>query len=91
MTSKSPGLTLLEAHNFNRWAAKNPDQLLSILNVNCRLDRGKNRGRKLVPWVSDRGKKPVPFEEYIPLFSPWDSMDVKSWNTKKIKNKIELT
>ena len=28
MTSKSPGLTLLEAHNFNRWAAKNPDQLL---------------------------------------------------------------
>ena len=29
MISKSPGLTLLEAHNFNRWAAKNPDQLLS--------------------------------------------------------------
>ena len=29
MTSKSPGLTLLEAHNFNRWAAKIPDQLLS--------------------------------------------------------------
>ena len=28
MTSKSPSLTLLEAHNFNRWAAKNPDQLL---------------------------------------------------------------
>ena len=31
MTSKSTGPTLLEAHNFNRWAAKNPDQLLSIL------------------------------------------------------------
>jgi len=31
MTSKSPGLTLLGAHNFNRWAAKNPDQLLSAL------------------------------------------------------------
>ena len=29
MASKSTGLTLLEAHNFIRWAAKNPDQLLS--------------------------------------------------------------
>ena len=29
MTSKSPDQTLLEAHNLNRWAAKNPDQLLS--------------------------------------------------------------
>ena len=29
MTSKSTGLTLLEAHNFYCWAAKNPDQLLS--------------------------------------------------------------
>ena len=28
MISKSTGLTLLEAHNFNHWAAKNPDQLL---------------------------------------------------------------
>ena len=28
MTSKSPDQTLLEAHNLNRWAAKNPDQLL---------------------------------------------------------------
>ena len=28
MISKSTGLTLLEAHNFNRWAAKNPDKLL---------------------------------------------------------------
>ena len=28
MTKKSPGLTLLEGHNLNRWAAKNPDQLL---------------------------------------------------------------
>ena len=28
MTSKSTSLTLLETRNFNRWAAKNPDQLL---------------------------------------------------------------
>ena len=28
MTSKSTGLTLLEAQNVNHWAAKNPDQLL---------------------------------------------------------------
>ena len=27
MTSKSTGLTLLEARNLNRWAEKNPDQL----------------------------------------------------------------
>ena len=30
MTSKSPDQNLLEAHSLNRWAAKNPDQLLSI-------------------------------------------------------------
>ena len=28
MTSKSPDQTLLKAHYLNRWAAKNPDQLL---------------------------------------------------------------
>ena len=28
MTSKNPGLTLLEAHNLNPWAAKKHDQLL---------------------------------------------------------------
>ena len=33
MTSKSTGLTLLEAHNLNRWAAKKPDQLLWILQI----------------------------------------------------------
>ena len=31
MISKSTGKPLLEAHNFNRWAAKNPDQLLFFL------------------------------------------------------------
>ena len=30
MTSESSGLTLLENHNFNCWAGKNPDQLLSV-------------------------------------------------------------
>ena len=40
---------------------------IKILNVNCRLDREKNRGRKLVPQVLNQGNKPVPFEEYIPL------------------------
>ena len=31
------------------------------------LNRKKNRKRKLVPRVSFWGKKPVQFEEYIPL------------------------
>ena len=39
-----------------------------IFNVKCRLNGEKNQGRKLVPRVSYRGKKPVPFEEYIPLY-----------------------
>ena len=33
MTSKSTSQTLFEAHNFNRWAAKNPDQLLFDKNL----------------------------------------------------------
>ena len=33
MTSKSPDKTILAAHNLIRWAAKNPDQLLSPLQL----------------------------------------------------------
>ena len=38
------------------------------------VDAGKNWGRKLVPRVSYGGKKPVPFEEYIPLTSSRDGL-----------------
>ena len=35
MTLKSPDQNLLEAHSLNRWAAKNPDQLLSALTTSA--------------------------------------------------------
>ena len=46
MTSKSTGLTLLEAQNVNRRAAKNPDQLL----FDHRLSYGHSKKLQVFPF-----------------------------------------
>ena len=45
---------------------------ISIFNVKCRLNGGKIREEIWYPGYPTGGKKPVPFEEYIPLQCPQD-------------------
>ena len=64
-------LSLAENPRWSRvWQLGGSGLEISIFNVKCRLNGGKIREENWYPGYRTGGRKPVPFEEYIPLLRP---------------------